>query len=78
MVKSVLAVASMLISLSVQTHHISRYLDKRISNSLGKQESIIWNQPFFGIAASLVYILAMDWYPLTSPERKRLPVHRQY
>lgn len=30
-------------------------------------------QPFLGMAASLVYILAMDWYPLISPERKRLP-----
>jgi hypothetical protein len=30
-------------------------------------------QPFLGMAASLVYILAIDWNPLISPERKRLP-----
>lgn len=30
-------------------------------------------QPFFGMAASLVYILAMELYPLKSPERRRLP-----
>lgn len=30
-------------------------------------------QPFLGMAASLAYILAIDWNPLISPERKRLP-----
>lgn len=32
------------------------------------------NHSFFGMAASLVYIRAMDWQPLMSPERRRLPV----
>lgn len=31
-------------------------------------------QLFLGIAASLVYILAMELKPRLSPERKRLPV----
>lgn len=30
-------------------------------------------QPFLGMAASLVYILAIDWNPLTSPDRRRFP-----
>lgn len=35
-------------------------------------------QPFLGMAASLVYIFAMDWNPLISPERKRLPGPSKY
>ena len=47
----------------------------KIPNSLANSTKFI--QPFFGIAASLVYILAMEWYPLTSPDLKRLPVHQK-
>lgn len=32
---------------------------------------------FLGMAASLVYILAIDWYPLISPDRRRLPSTKQ-
>lgn len=40
---------------------------------VGKEATERYHQPFLGIAASLVYILAMDWYPRTSPERRRFP-----
>lgn len=55
--------------LKMHTFQTIKIGTKNIGSKLSK---II--QPFFGIAASLVYILAMDWYPLTSPERRRFPI----
>lgn len=48
---------------------------KKMKEQKQKQEPVhISFQPFLGMAASLVYILAIDWYPLKSPDRRRLPV----
>lgn len=59
-------------SISCLKMHTFQTIKIGTTNIGSKLSKII--QPFFGIAASLVYILAMDWYPLTSPERRRLPI----
>lgn len=64
--------------LCVISHHTSK--SEKITPNLGKSESSAikpFSYPFLVMAASLVYILAIDWNPLTSPDRRRFPMQWQ-